>query len=194
MNNYYDESNIFYIYSFNENYASTILSNYLKNFGKVYNNYDNNPPKNISNLEIHKYKVIYIYTNPISIILDMIKNMIKNNNDYEPKMISMIEDSIITQTDLFLMEDSFNNFTNMTPKINRNYGIFCIKYETMFDHLKVINNILGIPDIEELYPIKNNIDDKEYCSIIKEIDIEILNKIYKQLIKKISYMHFIALR
>jgi hypothetical protein len=190
MNNYYDESNIFYIYSFNENYASTILSNYLKNFGKVYNNYEYEPPKNISNSEIHKYKVIYIYRNPISMILDIIKN----NNEDELKIIRLIEDSVITQTDLFRIENSFDNFTNMTPKINRNYGIFCIKYETMFDHLKVINNILGIQDVEELYPIRNDIDHKDYSSIIKEIDLEILNKIYKQLIKKMSYMHFISLR
>ena len=193
MNNYYDESNIFYIYSFNNDESLNILSNYLKNFGKVYNNYDYKPLKNICNSEIHKYKVIYIYINPISII----SNMIKNNNDDDSKIIRMIEDSIITQTDLFRMEDSFDNFTNMTPKINRNYGIFCIKYETMFDHWKVINNILGIRNIKELYPIRNNIDDinnKEYHSIIKEIDLEILNKIYKNLIRKMSYMHFIALR
>lgn len=30
--------------------------------------------------------------------------------------------------------------------------------------------------------------------IIKEIDLEILNKIYKPLLKKMSYMYFIALR
>ena len=210
-NNIFDKDMNYYVCSFG-GCGSTVLANYLSNFGNVYHIHDRFPPneltyvgKNNTNEDIHdewfnnvkipyeklsKYKVIFIYRNPIEVIFTRfaqrhgpnVKHLqnIKCDNDGNINFY----DVLYSKRDLYKMEEFFDNYTNIT---NRNYNIYCIKYEFLFNNnFDILNYILGIPNIKQLCPVKQERPRK--YQYINELRI-----IYKSLLYKMSKLNGIQL-
>lgn len=200
----------YYICSFGGS-GSTILFKYLSHFGNVYHIHDRFPPINLQHVgknntkedvysewfnkveipetDIKNYKIIFIYRNPIKVIysrLTQVNNpniphlqhiMCDNNGDIS------LADVLKSRKDLYKLEQFFDNYT---MKQERNYRIYCVKYEQFWDNIPFFNKIIGIPDIKELYPIKYETP--------KPIRYrEQLSDIYSSLINKMNSKTFIEL-
>ncbi len=191
--------------------GSTLLFNYLKNFGNVYHIHDRYPPDKLcyvgkentdeevysewfNKIEIPEdklsnYKVIFIYRNPIEVIYSRYAqakgpniphlNHIKCNNNGK----IYLGDVLNLKKDLYGIEEFFDNYT--IPK-NRNYMIYCVKYEHLFNNFSLFNKVIGLPDIKDLYPIKQ--ERKKYYQYLKE-----LYNIYYPLMIKMYKMQFIEI-
>jgi len=193
--------------------GSTLLFKYLSNFGNVYHIHDRYPPNKLcyigkentsediysewfNNVEIENdklsnYKVIFIYRNPIDVIFS---RFIQPSGPNIPHLQHIkcinngnigLGDIIKFKKDLYGLEEFYDNYT--IPK-NRNYKIYCIKYEELFSNIRLINRVLEIPDVPELYPkkqerIKNYIFVKE----LVEIYLSLMNKMKKMRYVEIIY-------
>ena len=191
--------------------GSTILSEYLSNFGDVKHIHSRNPPKKLTYVgdeysdkgvykewfndipiednKLKNYKVIYIYRNPLNAIYSrfVLKNSPYINHlqhiQCDNNGFIRLRDVINTKKDLYKIEEFFNNYT--TPA-ERNYKIYCVKYEQFWDNISLFNNIIGVPDIKQLYPIRQENNKKiQY--------IEKLYPIYYSLINKMNKMNFIEI-
>jgi len=207
---YFNKDMNFYVCS-SGGCGSTILFNYLSLFGNVYHIHDRFPPKKLhyvgkentnedvylewfNNVEIPEdklknYKVIFIYRNPIQIIFSRFTQA-KNPNVPHLQHIKCdnngninFGDVIKTGKDLYKIEEFFDNYVVPT---NRNYHIYAIKYELFWNNISLFNNIMGIPDIKELYP--RRFENPKTFIFVKE-----LNYIYNSLIRKMNKMRFIEI-
>ena len=191
--------------------GSTILYNYLSNFGNVFHIHDRYPPDKLcyvgsentnnpvysewfNNSEIPEnklknYIVIFIYRNPIEVIFSRfatpngpnVTHMkhVKCGNNGE----IYFGDVLTSRKDLYKLEEFFDNYT---VQKRRNYTIYCIKYELLFNNITLLNEVLKIPDIKRLYPVRN--ERKKKYTYIKELSI-----IYYSLINKMNRMRFIEI-
>lgn len=208
INNIFNKDQTFYVCS-SGGCGSTIIFNYLNNFGNVYHIHDRYPPEKlcyvgnvntkepvysewfnkteIPNNELNNYKVIFIYRNPLQVIFSRFA-LPKGPNITHLKHIKCdrngeiyFGDVIKSGRDLYKLEEFFDNYT--VPK-KRNYTIYCVKYEDFFNNISTFNKLLGIPDIKELYPIRN--ERQKIFTFVKELSI-----IYSSLINKMNKMKFI---
>jgi hypothetical protein len=189
--------------------GSTVIFNYLSNFGNVYHIHDRYPPNKLTYVgkenssedvysewfnkveipenKLNNYKVIFIYRNPLKVIYNRFAqkhgpniNHLKNIKCMNNGNIN-IYDVLKTGMDLYKMEEFFDNYVNNTEK---NYDIYCVKYELFWSNITLFNKVIGIPDIKQLYPEK-----KERP---KQIQFQNrLNEIYNSLILKMNKMRFI---
>jgi hypothetical protein len=187
--------------------GSTVLFRYLKDFGNVYHIHDRYPPENLCYVgnenttenvysewfnstkipqdKLSSYKVIFIYRNPIDVIFTRcathsgpnIEHLrhIKCKNDGN----IWFGDVIQKRQDLYGLEEFFDHYT--TPK---NYPIYCVKYEQLFNNWSLLNQVLEIPDIPSLYPKKSERAKK--ITYFNE-----LTSIYASLMYKMNTMPFI---
>ena len=191
--------------------GSTLICNYLSNFGKVYHIHDRYPPEKLCYVgnentdipvynewfneteipedKLNNYKVLFIYRNPIQVIFTRFAQA-KGPNVTHLQHIKCNKNGLIhfgdvvrSRRDLYGLEEFFNNYTLQKK---RNYNIYCIKYEDFFHNISAFNNILGIPDIKSLYPIK--IEKPKTFSYVNELTF-----IYSSLIRKMNIMKFIEI-
>jgi hypothetical protein len=92
----------------------------------------------------------YIYKNPINAIYSRFEIPAHLEHIQCDKNIK-INDVLNTKLDLYGIEEFFDNYTK---KNNRNYKIYCIKYEEIWNNMKILNKTLNIPDNVNLYPKK----------------------------------------
>jgi hypothetical protein len=211
-NKIFDDKKWFYICS-SGGCGSTLLYKYLTNFGNVEHIHDRYPPEKLEFVgkrnstedtysewfnkvtipenEIHNYKVIFIYRDAIDVIysrfggprgpnINHLKHvMCKNEGNIH------LNDVIYNKKDLYELEEFFDNYVYKT---NKNYSIYCIKYENFFDNIEVINKILEIPNIKSLYPTRIERKKKK-----KKIHVNILNAIYDNLKLKMKKMRAIQI-
>lgn len=211
-NNYFNKNMNYYICS-SGGCGSTILFNYLSNFGNVYHIHDRYPPNKLQYIgnknkntsehvnsewfngveipenELTNYKVIFIYRHPIPVIFSRLAQKygpntkhlqnIKCDNNGNINFFDVLKE----RKDLYKIEDFFNNYTTISSE--RNYDIYSIKYELFFNNISFFNQIMNIPDIIELYPIKSE-HNKKY-QYVRELLI-----IYNKLIQKMNRMTFIT--
>jgi hypothetical protein len=198
---------IFYICSYG-GCGSKILYEYLQNFGKVEHIHSRNPPdkleylggrgeikvkkygewfsgKKIPEEELYKYTVIYIYRNPVKSIYSRftIKNHLKH---IQTNTNNTLDDVLKTKTDLFGISEFYNNYTCHNK--NRNYKIYCIKYEDLFNNFKILNETLGLPDNQTLYISKKE-TQREYDTE----QVKVLEEIYKDVIDDMNNNKFIEI-
>lgn len=208
----FDKTKTFYVCSFG-GCGSTALFHYLSNFGNVEHVHDRFPPQKLAYIgnkntseptysewfnktevpeaELKNIKVIYIYRNPIDVIysryvlsngephIEHLKH-IMCMNDGNVRM----SDIINSKKDLYGLEHFFNNYA--TVKEERNYKIYCVKYEMFWDNISLFNKLLGVPDIKSLYPVKN--ERKKRVPFEKE-----LYSIYLRLMNKMNSLKFIEI-
>ena len=205
---YFDKDMNYYICIYGGS-GSTVLFNYLSHFGNVYHIHDRYPPNKLQYVggekttddvyrewfngveipedNIKKYKVIFIYRNPVEVIFSRFAQAqgpniphlqhikcANNGNIY-------IFDVVRSGKDLYGVEEFYDNY--MVP-INRNYDIYGVKYEQFWNNIGFFNYTIGIPDVKELYPIKQERAKK--FSFVKELSV-----IYKSLITKMYKAKFI---
>jgi hypothetical protein len=208
--NYYDENKVFYICS-SGGCGSTIIYNYLKKFGKAYHIHDRYPPNKLQYIgkentnedvysewfngveipedKLKNYKVIFIYKNPIQVIFSRFISGGNKANTSHLKNIKCnnlkanIEDVLKTGIDLFRLEEFFDNY--VVPR-ERNYNIYCVKYELFWSNISLFNKVMEIPDVKELYPVK--IESARRYQYIQR-----LTKIYGSLIYKMRRMRCIEI-
>jgi len=209
LNNISNKKRVFYVCS-SGGCGSTILFNYLKNFGKVYHVHDRYPPNELEYIgkentdkdvysewfngvkipenELENYKVIFIYRNPLQVIYS---RFALPNGPNKPHLqhVKCVDDNIHldtvlkTRTDLYGLEEFFDNYT--IPK-ERNYNIYCVKYKLFWNNISLFNKIMEIPDVPSLYPIKNE-RPKQMIHVVE------LSIIYNSLIRKMNEMKFIEI-
>ena len=208
--NYFDQNKIFYICS-SGGCGSTIISNYLSNFGNVYHIHDRTPPNKLTyvgklnttedvhsewfnNVEIPEdklknYKVIFVYRHPIPVIFSRFAQRYGPNTKHLQNIKCTnngeinIYDVLRTGRDLYGLEEFFDNYVSSKE---RNYPVHCVKYEQFWNNLSLFNAVMGIPDIKELYPIKH--ENPKRLQFAQQ-----LNKIYASLINKMNKMRFIEI-
>ena len=206
----FDTNKVFYVCS-SGGCGSTILFNYLKNFGNVYHVHDRYPPNKLEYIgkentdkdvysewfngvqipeeKLHNYKVIFIHRHPIQVIYSRfaqrhgpnvthLKN-IKCDNGGNINIFDVLKSG----KDLYKMEEFFDNYT--IPK-DRNYSIYCVKYELLWENIPLFNRLMGIPDIKGLYPEKHE-RPKQLQFLVQ------LTAIYNSLINKMKSMRFIEI-
>lgn len=210
VNSYFNKNMNYYICSYG-GCGSTVLFNYLSNFGNVYHIHDRYPPKNLQYVgkentnedvynewfngveipdeKLDNYKVIFIYRHPIQAIFSRFAQT-KGPNIPHLQHIKCanngninIYDVIRFRKDLYGIEEFFDNYTIPTDK---NYEIYSIKYEAFWSNIRLFNYTIGIPDVKELYPVKQ--ERSKTFSFLNE-----LTSIYSSLISKINRMYFIEL-
>ena len=210
VNNYFNKDMNYYICSYG-GCGSTVLFNYLSNFGNVYHIHDRYPPKNLQYVgkentsedvynewfngveipyeKLDNYKVIFIYRHPIQAIFSRFAQT-KGPNIPHLQHIKCanngninIYDVIRFRKDLYGIEEFFDNYTIPTDK---NYKIYSIKYEAFWSNIRLFNYTIGIPDVKELYPVKQ--ERSKTFTFLNE-----LSSIYSSLISKINKMYFIEL-
>jgi hypothetical protein len=206
----FDNKKWFYVCS-SGGCGSTLLCNYLSNFGNVEHIHDRNPPEKLefvgnrnSDEDIYSewfnkvaidenvlpnYKVIFLYRNPIDVIYSRFGGPRGTNINHLKHVMCKNEGNIqlnevlFSKKDLYELEDFFDNYVYKT---NKNYSIYCIKYENFFNNIELINKVLEIPNINSLYPTKK--ERKE-----KQIHVNILKNIYANLNLKMRKMHAIEI-
>jgi hypothetical protein len=197
--NYYNSLKNFYVCSYG-GCGSWMLVKYLSNYGNVYHIHSRYPPQKLTlvgsdNIDyaasIQSFgtvevdnptntSVIYLYRNPINAIYSRFhlpEHLYHINCDTN----ITIDDVIEKRQDLYKLEEFFDNYT--TPN-NRNYKIYCVKYEEFFDNIKLFNDTIGITDDSKLYPIKVE-RNKHYENY------DILGEIYNSLLLKMDKLKFI---
>jgi hypothetical protein len=204
---YFNPEMTYYVCSFG-GCGSYMLCNYLRNFGKVEHIHSRNPPSKLEYIganntsrpvygewfnkvqipetELDKFKVIYLYKDPVKAIYSRFENP-EHLLHIECDDTSLtLEQVIQNKADLYKLEEFFDNYTK-TKKSNtkkRNYPIYCVKYEEFWNHVPEFNHTIGLPDIPALYPVKKETLRKEPYS-------QILYKIYSKLLKKMKKKKFI---
>lgn len=190
---------VFYVCSYGGS-GSKILCEYLKKFGKVEHIHSRKPPQKLTHIggdvycewfnnkvipdnELVNYYVIYIYKNPIKSVYSRFRNPdhlkhIQCNTNIK------LSDVVKSQKDLYGIEEFFDNYT--TPDPDRNYKIYCVKYEDFFANISDFNKTLGIPDNPENYP-------REITTRREYQDYDKLEKIYSNLLNKMKKMDFITI-
>lgn len=206
----FDKKKVFYVCS-SGGCGSTILFNYLQNFGRVYHIHDRYPPNKLEYIgtensdkdvysewfngtqipedELENYKVIFIYRHPIQVIYSRFvqKNGPNVNHLNHIKCINNgninIYDVLKFGKDLYKIEEFFDNYTIAKE---RNYKVYCVKYELFWDNISLFNRVMDIPDKKSLYPVKN--ERPKQLQFLPQ-----LTAIYNSLINKMNSMKFIEI-
>ena len=136
--------------------------------GTVYHEWFNGIP--MPKDELHNYYVIYIYRNP-SFSIPSRFWIPGHLNNIQTKDIKL-DEVIKSGKDLYKLREFHNNYIKKNK--NRNYKIYCVKYEDIFDKQDNLSELLkvGKLNIENTSKRKNsNKDlDKIYADLIKEME------------------------
>ena len=180
--------------------GSKMLRGFLRNYGKTYHPHSKQPPAKLTHPEKRKdlgevnfvqkgklvisnrAKVIYIFRNPIDALksrygIEHCKNVEGDWQELPPS----IEEYAVIGKDLFGLEIHFNNWTQENEG-QRDYSICCIRYETLWHHLKELFDYLEIPHRDLVqFPAR-----KETKRLIDEKTENLLKLMYQPLIDKMD--------
>lgn len=197
-----NKDKVFYVCSYG-GCGSKILCEYLGHFGTVKHVHSRYPPNKLTHItrypkydewfgeipipdkDIPNYYVIYIYRDPIKAIQSRF-NMIQHLLHIQCNPSITLEQVIETKKDLYGIENFFDNYTK--HNVNRNYKIYCIKYENLFSNLEELNRVLNIRcNNKSIYPTEVVREKPELK------DKEVLDNIYFNLKQKMERMPFITI-
>jgi len=195
-------SKIFYVCSYG-GCGSTMLCNALKKFGIVKHIHSRKPPDNLEYVgnekggncffewfngieipinEINRYYVLFIYKNPVKSIFSRFGDINHLQHIQTDKNIKL-SDVLNKSSDLYGINEFYNNYTQ--PNENRNYKIYSIKYEKLFEKQGRLSKLLGIGSLNLVKKETNRkIDYEQNCK---------LNEIYKDLINKMNKNKFVMI-
>jgi hypothetical protein len=132
----------------------------------------------IPNNELENYYVIYIYRNPCYSIPSRFGNPKHLEHVQIDKSIKL-KDVLNSKKDLYKIREFYNNYTK--PNEKRNYKIYCVKYEDIFDKQDELSKILGIGKLDMV-----NISSRKNSNTA-------LNNIYSDLIDEMYKNDFIII-
>lgn len=173
--------------------GSSMLSEKLRKFGKVKHIHSRNPPDKLEYVgnekggktyhewfngipipdnELKNYCVIYIYRNPSFSIPSRFSNPVhlQHIQSDETIKIKHVED---TGKDLYKISEFYDNYTK--PNEKRNYKIYSIKYEELFDKQDELCELLGIESLNLNNISKRTNGNKKLNEVYSDL-IEVMNK------------------
>lgn len=191
----------FYICSYG-GCGSYLLAKALQSYGKTYHIHSRMPPSQLEFIgkehgnayeewfngvkipanKLHEYHVIYIYRNPVKAISAVVRRFdLKDHLKHiQCNPTITIHDVVTQKKDLFGLNDFHHNYTQPS---NRNYKIYCVKYEDLFDQHHTLSKALGIGPL--------NIVKNEHPYTPEHIDT--LNDIYQDLNNEMAKNNFITI-
>ena len=198
-----NQNKVFYVCSYG-GCGSTMLCHYLSHFGRVRHAHSKNPPTQLTSIglywewdewfsnnpipanELSNYYVIYIYRDPIKAIQSRFKQS-QHLSHLQIDPTITLQQVVDTKQDLYCIEKFFDNYT--TPqtqtKTKRNYKIYCVKYEDLFNNMEYFNKVLNINcNDKSIYPVEKLTERP----VLKEA--QILEEIYTRLKRKMAAMPF----
>jgi len=189
---------IFYVCSYGGS-GSYMLCNALKQYGKIEHIHSRNPPNNLTYIgnnnggntyfewfnnitipenELKNYYVIYIYRNPsFSIPSRFTDKFGYQSHKAHLEHIQVdsnikLEDVLTTGEDLYKIREFYDNYVK--PNEKRNYKIYCVKYEDIFNKQDELSNLLEIGKLnivnESTRKNGNEKLDKIYADLISEMN------------------------
>jgi hypothetical protein len=191
---------IFYVCSYGGS-GSKLLCSALKPYGKTKHIHSRRPPNNLEYIggenggktyfewfngivipekELENYYVIYIYRNPSFAIPSRFNNPDHLEHVQIDKSIKL-NDVLASKTDLYKIREFYDNYTK--PNEKRNYKIYCVKYEDIFDKHDELSKLLGIGKLD------NMVNASHRKNSNKELD-----NIYGDLISEMNNNEFIMIR
>jgi len=186
------ENKIFYVCSYGGS-GSNMLTKALKQFGNVQHIHSRFPPNKleycgkqksgnayyewfngipIPDNKLDKYYVIYIYRNPSFAIKS--RFTIPNHLTHiqcEPDI--KLQDVYDSGIDLYGIREFYDNYTKYNE--NRNYKIFSVKYEEIFDKQDELCKMLGIDKLNLVNLSTRTKSDTRLDEIYADL-IDIMNK------------------
>ena len=124
------------------------------------------------------YYVIQIYRNPSFSIPSRFKDRYHREHVQIDKSIKY-KDVFESKKDLYKLREFYDNYTK--PNEKRNYKIYCVKYEDIFDKQDELSKLLGIGKL-------NMVNKSSRQNSIKELD-----NIYDDLIAEMNKNEFITI-
>jgi len=202
----FDKTKHYYVCSYG-GCGSKMLIEYLSHFGNVYHIHSRYPPeklqyignknnqhthtnqyewfidKEIPEDQLSNYTVFYIYRNPISAIYSRFLSPTHLHNIQCQNINLQIQDIIDSSSDLYGIEEFFDNYMNLNA--SRNYTIYGIKYDQLFENMSQFNTFFNLPDDPKIYPVKNERNREKSAHYLLEI-------IYGSFIRKMETYDFIS--
>lgn len=190
---------IFYICSYGGS-GSKMLCNALKQYGKTEHIHSRNPPDNLTYIgedkggntysewfnkipipknELENYYVIYIYRNPSFSIPSRFKKT-KHLEHIQIDREIKLEDVLSRGKDLYKIREFYDNYTK--PNEKRNYKIYCVKYEDIFNKQDELSKLLDIGKLNLVNKSTRKNSNKK------------LDNIYADLIDEMNKNNFIIIR
>lgn len=187
---------VFYVCSYG-GCGSKMLCSALKKYGKVRHIHSRKPPTNLEYIgkehggtvysewfngipipkdDINRYHVIYIYRNPVKAIISRFR-IRKHLYHVQADMDITMDDVVETKKDLYGVEEFYTNY--VTPAKNRNYKIYCVRYEDIFRKQNKLSRMLGIGAL-------NLVRKEKYRAEKEEKYAEKLGEIYQSLNDKMK--------
>jgi len=170
--------------------GSTLLARQLSRYGRVKHVHSRSPPDKLqlitneqfNGIEVHPkdHYVIYIYKNPVKAILSRFR--LKQHLQHVGCGPIDLNDVLAQAKDLYKIQEFYDNYTRPNP--NRNYTIYCIKYESMFDRQGDLSRVFNIGPL--------NLVKKE--SDHQEDEYHQLYIIYHDLLQQMAKNDFLFLR
>ena len=187
---------VFYVCSFG-GCGSKMLCEYLQQFGTVKHVHSRFPPPSLTEInknewfshtpikdaDLQNYYVLYIYRDPVKAILSRFTHPAHLNHIQSNPAITLPQ-VLASKQDLYGIENFFDNYTNPSK---RNYKIYCLKYEDLFQKIGELNNVLHLRCEPQHYPIEKT-REKPF-----NIDVVTLQEIYAPLRTRMDKMPFIKI-
>ena len=192
-----DNNKKFYVCSYGGS-GSKMLCNALNRYGNVKHIHSRKPPNSLEYIgnekggspgyfewfngitipdnELKNYYVIYIYRNPSFSIQSRFQNPAHLEHVQTDPSIKL-KDVLDSKKDLYKIREFYDNYTK--PNEKRNYKIYCVKYEDIFDKQDELIKLLGIGKL-------NLVNKSSRKNTNKELD-----KIYSDLIDEMNKNEFI---
>lgn len=182
----------FYVCSYGGS-GSKMLCRALRAYGKVKHVHSRKPPNNLEYIgeekgrktysewfngvvipeeELKYYYVIYIYRNPSFSIPS--KFSIPNHLEHIQIDRSIkLKDVLDSKKDLYKIREFYDNYTK--PNEKRNYKIYCVKYEDIFDKQDELSKLLGIGKLNMVNKSSRKNSNKKLDNIYSDLIAE-MNK------------------
>jgi hypothetical protein len=200
---------IFYVCSYG-GCGSKVLCDYLSHFGVVKHVHSRSPPSILTHVglnakwhewfstvpiqtqDLHKYYVIYIYRDPIKAIQSRFQQP-AHLAHIQINPATTLQQVIDSKKDLYGIEDFFDNYTSASSTTSastqRNYKIYCVKYEELFNNMNEFNKTFNIQCSKDLYPV-----EKTTPKTMNPVLTKVLEDIYANVLIKMRAMRFITVR
>lgn len=183
----------FYVCSYGGS-GSKMLCEALNKYGVVKHVHSRNPPNSLEYIgdekggspdwhewfngitipdsELENYYVIYIYRNPsFSIESRFLCPQHLRHIQTDPSI--KLEDVLKSKKDLYKIREFHDNY--IKPNENRNYKIYCVKYEDIFNKKNQLSKILGIGRLNIVNKSSRKNSNKELDNIYHDLITE-MNK------------------
>lgn len=181
----------FYVCSYGGS-GSKMLCDALSAYGETRHIHSRNPPNKLEYItgewfngvvipeeKLKYYYVIYIYRNPSFSIPSRFHNPEHLRNIQIDSKIKL-DDVLNKAEDLYKIREFHDNY--MKPNTKRNYKIYCVKYEDIFNKQDELSKVLGIGKLNLINKSNRKSGDDK------------LNEIYADLIEEMNNREFITIR